>query len=134
MIPFQTESNQSSQTESKYYTLQGYQEFCDNDGYFRTNSEDDNTYAKAIKNRPSKHMTNSQNFYSFYIRTDPNNNILNPTKKYSIEPVVKKNFINRVCKSDIRFTQVSPQIFDYYIKFLKTENLQWLNYAQRAIK
>lgn len=132
MQPFNTSSNAVS--ESRYYTLSDHQDFSDDNGYPRTYIENTNTFAKAVKNRPSKHITSSQNFYSFYIRTDPNNNILNPTKKYTIEPVVKKNFINRVCKSDIMFTQVSPQVFDYYINFLKTQSTQWLTLAQRSLK
>lgn len=132
MQPFKVPSNTVS--ESKYYTLSEHQEFSDDNGFPRTNSENENTFAKAVKNRPSKSVTSSQNFYSFYIRTDPNNNILNPTKKYSIEPIVKKSFVNRVCKSDIVFTQVSPQVFDYYINFLKTESNQWLTLAQRSLK
>lgn len=125
---------QSEQSESQFYTLEDYKDFCDDSGYPRTNYENENTFAKAVKNRLPKDINSQTNFYTYYIRTDPNNNILNPIKRHSVDPIIKKNFINRVCKSDTKFTQVTPQIFDHYINFLKTKNVKWLTHAQRELR
>lgn len=125
---------QCENLESKYYTIKEYQDFQDDDGYPRSNNENENTFAKAVRDRPSKHLNSTNNFYSFYIKTDPNKKIFDPRRKYSIDPKIPKNFLNSVCKSNLLFTKVTPQIFNEYVNFLKTESNQWLVAAQRAIK
>lgn len=131
MIPFKAPQ---SETESKYYTLSSYQDFSDEDGYPRLNSENQNTFAKAIKNRLSRNFTDSRGLsYSYYIKTDPSKTIYNPIERFGLKEN-KTNFINKVCKDKSSFTEVSESIFNNYINFLKTENSQWLTHAQRALK
>lgn len=120
--------------DSRFYTLKGSETFLDDSGYPRTESETEVTYAKAVKDKLTKHFSDTNLVYSFYIKTDPNKNIYNPVTRYSIEPKIKKNFVNQVCKSNLVFTPVSEAIFNSYINFLKTGNTQWITQAQREIK
>lgn len=126
--------SKNENVESKFYTLKEYQDFQDNEGYPRNNSESQHTFAKAVKDRPSKHLNQVENFYSFYIKTDPNKKVFDPRTRYSIDPKIPKNFLNSVCKSNLQFTKVTQQMFNDYISFLKTENSKWLAHVQREIK
>jgi hypothetical protein len=97
--------------------------------------DDDNVCAKAVRDKLTKSFTNgnTKNF-SYYIKTDPNKNVYDPTVKYSIEPKVKKSFINKTCKNILKFTQVSENIFSKYLEFLRTGSKKYLQEVQRDIK
>jgi hypothetical protein len=123
---------QKSVPESKFYTVSGSEDFLDEQGFPRTNSET-NAFAKAIKNKPSKHIVNSACAYRFYIKTDPNNIIVDPVKLYTTEQP-KSSFINKVCKNTSGFTEVSESVFNKYIQYLQTHQDQWLVSAQREIR
>ena len=72
--------------------------------------------------------------YSYYIKSTPNKILFNPTDLHTIEPKLAKSFLNKTCKSELMFLEVSESIFNMYLNFLKTENSQWLVKAQREIK
>lgn len=119
---------------SKFYTLIGYENFIDEDGFPRSSIEDSSVCARAIKNKQGKKF-NSDIQYRFYIKTDPNKNIYNPIEIYSsIKDKQSNSFLNKICKAEQVFTEVTPQVFGLYINFLKTKNIRWLNEAQRELK
>lgn len=126
-----------AENKSALYCLVGNEDFIDDDGNPRINSEDNpKIMAKSVANKPSKHMgTTDKMQLRFYIRTKQNNIIYNPV---TIESKVKDketfDFINNTCKGGISFTEVSQSIFDKYVSFLKTKNTRWLNAAQRELK
>lgn len=113
-----------------YYTIEKYQSFIDDDGFPRATTETDHVYAKVINNKKRKHLNDNNLYPSFYIRTDPNKNIINPFATTN----TKKSFINKICKSSIDFTEVPESVFNKYINFLKTQNTTWLSNAQREIR
>lgn len=124
-----------SSSETKYYTKKGYETFLDDDGDPRLENDSDKVYAKAVKNKPSKNFADKHRVgFSYYIKSTPDKNLYNPTETYSIDPKVKKSFVNKICKSELKFLEVSESVFNMYINFLKTENNQWLIKAQREIK
>jgi hypothetical protein len=121
--------------EVRLYTKAGDQDFIDDNNNPRLNEENDRVYAKAVKDKPSKDITNkSPKGFTYYIKADPNKNLYNPTELYSVQSKTPKSFLNKVCKSELRFLEVSESIFNKYINFLKTENTQWLTNAQREVK
>jgi len=124
-----------SVAETKYYTRIGDQDYLDDDGNPRVYVDNNLVYAKAVKDKRSKHFNGPENMaYSYYVKTDPNKNLYDPTNLHSIEPKIKKSFLNKVCKSELVFSQVSESVFNKYLNFLKTENSQWLTTAQRELK
>jgi len=129
-------SAEQKEYNTKYYGLIDKHDFLDDQGDPRiTEENDEKIMAKAIPNKPSKHMTNTKMQYRFYIRTEQNNAIYNPVP---IESLVKDKkpfqFINNVCKNNMTFKEVSQSVFDKYLTFLKTKNARWLNAAQRELK
>lgn len=112
-----------------YFTIAKYQSFADDQGFPRLNEDSEHVYAKIINNKRRKSLQDNTLYPSFYIRTDPNKNIINPFYENS-----KKSFINKTCKGSINFSEVTESIFNKYINFLKTENPMWLSNAQREIR
>ena len=123
-----------SQEQNKFYTLLGNESFCDDNGFPRMEAESELTFAKAVKSKLSKSFGSDDLSYRFYIRTDPNKNILNPIETYSLKTKEKSSFINKTCKIETIFSEVPESIFNQYINFLKTNNTKWLNGAQRELK
>ena len=122
------------ENQNRFYTLTGYESFCDDEGFPRSESENDKTFAKAIRSKVAKAFGSNNLSYRFYIRTDPNKNIINPIETYSIKTKEKSSFINKTCKIETMFSEVTESIFNQYISFLKTSNIKWLNSAQRELK
>jgi hypothetical protein len=121
--------------EQKFYTKKGEESFVDEDKNFRLSTESAQVYAKAIRKRLSKNFAGNKNLaYAYYIKSDPSKNLFNPMDLHTIEPKVKKSFINKVCKTELVFTEVTESIFNKYLTFLRTENIKWLQDAQREIK
>lgn len=134
MATSQSFSINHSIAEINLYTKIGYQDYLDDSGYPRLRVENHNVYAKSIKDKKSKHLKEIHNIdYSYYVLTDPNKNLYNPMDLLTIEPKIKKSFLNKVCKSELVFTQVPQTIFEKYLNFLKTENIKWLKEAQREL-
>ncbi len=124
-----------SSEETKYYTKKGYETFLDDNSDPRLKIDCDKVYAKATKNKPSKNFTDKARVgFSYYIKSTPDKTLYNPLETHSIDPKVKKSFINKICKTELMFLEVSESVFNMYLNFLKTENSQWLIKAQREIK
>lgn len=121
--------------EDKFYTIKGMESFLDENGDPRTEQNSQNIYAKAIKSYASKDITNKSLHYRYYILTDSNNNIYNPIEESSIFSITTKNqtYLNKVCKNEQVFTEVTNNIFNYYVSFLKTKSKKFLIAAQREI-
>lgn len=123
--------------DDKFYCLAGYEDYIDSEGYPRSHHINDNTVAKIVFSKKPKHFADTANksYGRYYIKLDPNSKIFNPKKILSsIEEKNSLNFINNVCKNEWSFQEVTPQIFQKYITFLKTQNLSWLKDAQRDLK
>lgn len=125
----------NKEPEQKFYTKQGQESYIDEDNNYRLSTDCPQVYAKAIRKRLSKSFSGDRNLaYAFYIKTDPSRNLYNPMDLHTIEPKLKKSFINKVCKSELVFTEVTESIFIKYLTFLRTSNTKWLSEAQREIK
>jgi hypothetical protein len=132
-VNLQEFNTKQTEPDTKFYTVNGSQDFYDDDGAPRLNTENTKVFAKAIKNKQSKHMNSTTYGYRFYIRTDPNKNIVDPVQLYTIEKP-KASFIDKICKTESDFREVSESIFNKYINYLKTKSTQWLISAQREIR
>lgn len=125
------------QASNEYYCVIGQEDFVDENGNPRIKSDDDpKIMAKAMANKPSKHISPLNKMeLRFYIKTKQNNVIFNPVP---IESTVKDkeafSFINNTCKGGIQFQEVPKSVFDKYVSFLRTKSIKWLNAAQRELK
>jgi hypothetical protein len=137
LINAETFKIDSSDTSyDRYYTVSGSESFLDNDGFPRTETETPLTFAKAIKNKKSKDLKNSGMQYRYYILVDENNNIINPVTIHSLPEhnnAIGKH-TNKICKANRAFKEVTLQIFNQYIFFLKTKSKKFLAGAQREIQ
>lgn len=119
--------------ESKYYTTLQHQEFTDENECYRLNKDGDKVFAKAIKFGMSKNITKSDPVqFRYYVRANSKKQLFDPFPRYSISDN-KSSFIDKVCKGENNFVEVTQSVFDKYVNFLSTENNQWLIRAQREI-
>ena len=120
-------------TEAKYYTTFQYQEFVDDDEFYRLSKDGDKVFAKVMKGGLSRDMRNSNPAqYKYYVRGNNGKKLYNPFPKYSVSDN-KSSFLDKVCKGDQQFIEVTKSVFEKYITFLKTESNQYLTSAQREI-
>jgi len=134
MAIFNSES--SKLQNNKFYCLLGNEDYIDEEGFPRCNVDNQEVSAKIVFSKKSKHFADTDRIYGrYYIKLDPNSKIFNPKPILSsIKDKDSLNFINNVCKNDWVFKEVTPQIFQKYITFLKTKNLSWLKEAQRELR
>lgn len=123
----------NNQLDSKYYTTFQYQEFTDDDEFYRLSKDGDKVFAKVIKGGLSRDMKNPNPAqYKYYVRGNNGKKLFDPFPKYSVSDN-KSSFLDKVCKSDHQFIEVTKSVFEKYITFLKTEINQYLISAQREI-
>jgi hypothetical protein len=124
-----------SNHETRLYTKKDFANFFDEENNPRTSIENDQVYAKAIKNKLSKNFADKGRVgYSYYVKAQPNKVLYDPTQLHTIEPQLGRSFLNKICKSELMFLEVSESVFSKYLSFLKTSNHQWLTEAQREVK
>ncbi len=120
---------------SEYYTLLGLEDHLDDDGYPKIDQDNNKGYAKKVKNKKSKSVSDRNVSFRFYIKMDPNNNIINPVLLHSEKNhnLRTNSRLNQTCKETEQYKEVSESIFNKYLEFLKTKNSKWLNAAQREL-
>ena len=119
--------------ESKYYTILQYQEFIDDSECYRTDTDCDKVFAKAVKLGMSKNITTTNpTQFRYYVRANSKKQLLDPFPRYGMGEQ-KNSFIDKVCKGENNYIEVTQSAFNKYLNFLKTENNQWLVQAQREI-
>lgn len=103
------------------FTLNGMEDRVAGDLYIVEDKNSSNVFAKRIlrKNGTQKYM----------IRLSSNGKLFNPISIYGQEQ--DNSFLNRVCRSNNKFVEVNSKTFDWYIKFLSSKNVAWLNNAER---
>jgi hypothetical protein len=122
-----------SQPESRFYTTLQYQEFLDDNENYCVNSESNRVFAKVIKSGYSKHMTNKNPTHNkFFVRISQDKKLYDPFPKYSVSDN-RASFIDKVCRDNNSYKEVTDSIFSMYLNYLKTENIMWLNKAQREM-
>ena len=107
--------------EYSYYTLFGDHNDVDDNG----NPTTDNLENALAYNK----KTNKEE--SFYLKVGAYNRIFNPIGLFSEGKSNK--FDSKTGKKEYDFTRVNKRVFDWYINFLRTKNLSWLNNAEREL-
>lgn len=110
--------------DSTFYTLVGEEDSI-LDGLPIKNAEDDKVYAKKIKRKDGS--------IKYVVKLSKSGKLYNPISMYNEEHTPNTSFLDRVCRSDVRFKMVNQKAFDLYLKFLTTKNLGWLTNAQREV-
>jgi|TARA_R100001163_G_scaffold12639_1_gene11827 hypothetical protein len=112
-----------SNTIVDVFTIFGKHSSSDDDGYPRLPSEEQdhhNAYAKRVS---------VGNRIKYYVKRGRYGRLYNPIGLYS-EGTAKKQ-LRHAGRPEWQFKEATEQVFDKYIKFLKTKNVAWLNNAER---
>jgi hypothetical protein len=123
---FNPESKYSSENidediVAEFFTLSGMEDFLDTEDYPRAKVESDSVFAKRTKRK------NGTTKYT--IRLSNTGKLYNPVSILGQE--TNNSFLNRVCRSNNKFAEVNQKVFNWYVKFLQTKNVAWLNNAER---
>jgi hypothetical protein len=120
---FQRENNISNNENMFYAFLDNY-DFVDDDGNYRSQSEDsDKTLAKII-NRDNLSQ-------KFLIKVDYTYKPYNPISVYGNKKAYKGLDQTRPMA---KFVNVNKKAFETYINFLKTKNISWLHNTEREMQ
>lgn len=109
------------ETSEEYYTLIGMEDFLDTNNLPKLNQLTDNTFAKKI--------IRDDGSIRYSIKLNTSGKFHNPIAMYQDNK--NQTFLDRVCRSSDKFTNVSYKVFNLYTNFLKTKNIAWLNNAER---
>lgn len=77
----------------------------------------------------AKSISRNDGTKKYMIRIDSNNKFYNPVSIYGAEN--NKTFLDRICRSNEKFKEVSEKTLNLYVKFLQTKNISWLTNAER---
>jgi hypothetical protein len=107
---------------SKFFTTKIDCDFFDEENNPRLNKEEDKKVLAKLKYR-------QDNTYKYLIKIDNNKKLFNP--KTDLSDNKRNNLSNQYFSQSSSFKEVSKKAFDYYLTFLRTSNILWLNSAQR---
>lgn len=120
----QKRANQTNEEDpSKYYTAFGEQEWIDDDGNSRVNSDSDKIYAQS---KPNEHGT-----VHYFVKANKYGKLFNPTGMYTEGQ--HKRFNKVLGAQEFQFKKVNLRVFELYTSFLRTKNTAWLNNAEREM-
>lgn len=111
----------NSKNENEFYSIIGSQDFLDSKNNPRVSSEDD---TKVV----AKKIYRDDGSIRYSIKYE-NGKFINPISIYGSK--IENTFLDRICKSNDKFKEVNPKVFEMYLKFLKTKNTAWLNNVER---
>lgn len=118
----------------KFYTTLQYQEFIDSDENYRTLTDNNKVFAKSIKSGLSRDVTlKGPQYYKYYIKCYANKLAFDPFPKYTMSDN-KNSFVDKICRPETLYREVSLSVFNNYLNFLKTENSQWYNRVLKDMK
>lgn len=107
-------------SSEEFYCLDEHKDFTDDDGNHRSSKEDKNTLARKIT---------KDNNTIYQIKVSSNKQLFNPFSKFDREK--SYSFLDNVVRPTDKFINVNQTVFDYYLRFINTQNTVWLNKAER---
>jgi hypothetical protein len=118
---FTTNSDKNETVETEFFTSKDSADFIDEQGYPRSKSDSNSVFAKKNIRKNGSHK--------YSIRMGNNGKFFNPFSIYDKEH--DNIFINKICRSSDKFKEVNIKVFGFYMEFLNTKNIAWLNNAER---
>jgi hypothetical protein len=116
-----TEETIQQETSAELFTVFGKQDFLDKNNNPQLRLESDEVFARRVLRKDGS--------IKYSIRLSNTGKLFNPLSIYGQEQ--NHSFLNRVCRSNSKFKEVNEKTFSWYVKFLKTKNVAWLNNAER---
>lgn len=118
---FTIDHNKQDNTVKHLYCLIGNEDFVDSDNHAIVKEDNDKVLAKKI--------TKPNNPPQYFIRLSTNNKLYNPLSQVGEDK--STSIVDNTCRPTNRFNPVNLTVFEYYLQFLNSKNLLWLNKAER---
>lgn len=122
---FHQSNNDTSNAETVKYCLIDNKNGEDSSGYPTINNPKKESDVLAYKTQ----KVNGD--YKFMIRINADRKLYNPLSIYGHDRSFK--LLNNISRSNLEYREVNSQAFDFYLRFLATKNIAWLNKAEREI-
>ena len=115
------------------YTITGKEDFVDNDGYPIVNIANDMLPLAEIEERTDAYAAKVVvgGTIKHYIKKGKYGRLFNPIGLYSEGNAKKK--MKHAGKMEWTLQAVSPRTFSFYLNFLRTKNVAYLNNAEREV-
>ncbi len=131
MTTFKINKQREDETmpDSQVYTFLGEHDLIDNNGYPIL----DLSYDEDIFENPDAYAIKiiKGEKTNYYVKRGKYGKLFNPIGMYSEGR--KKQQMRHAGRPEWRLETTNEKIFTYYINFLKTKNLAWLNNAEREV-
>jgi len=119
--------------DSNYYTTLQYQEFVDDQQNARRKNDGDKVFAKTVRSGLVKDVRQRDVKHNkYYVRVEQNKKLYDPFPLYSVSDN-KNSFVDKICRPNNLYKEVTESIFNMYLSYLKTENPQWYKKTQREL-
>lgn len=118
---FTIDNNKQDITNHHLYCLVGNEDFIDDAGNPMCKTDGERVLAKKI--------LKTNNHIQYFIRLSTNNKLYNPISQVGEDK--STSIVDNTCRPANRFIAVNPATFEYYLQFLCSKNLLWLNKAER---
>lgn len=107
----------------EYFTILGDHDYVDENDRPRASTENNKVVAKtsSTDNKPTR----------YYIKVGTYGKIYNPIGLFSEGNNTK--FLSKIGRKQFEFKEVNQRVFDFYVQFLSTKNMAWLNNAEREL-
>lgn len=116
--------------QTEYFTIKGSQDFLDDSGNPRMNSDGPDVLAKKICYYDGDQVVKAKTRYQ--IKVGAYGRVFNPIGLYSEGRANK--FSSKSGKDEWRMKEVNEYIFNLYTTFLKTKNIGHLTLAERGLQ
>lgn len=118
----QTNKREKQIIDVECYTVFGEHDYIDEEKRPKVSETSQKIYAKTIT---------SNNRTRYFVKVGTYGKIFNPIGMYSEGK--ENKFLSKIGKAEWRFKEVNSSIFNFYLNFLSTRNIAWLNNAQREL-
>lgn len=121
---FNQTNEQSGTSTAVYYTMYGEHEALDELG--------NPIVTEPNKSKALAYKTQKVNGdHRYMIRTNYSKKLYNPLSIYGKDKSF--NLLDNITRSNIEYKEVNSNAFAFYLKFLSSKNIAWLNKAEREI-
>lgn len=108
---------------AEYFTVNGRQDFLDEDGYPQLTDEGEFAFAKKVSTNSRKPL--------YYIKGGTDGHFFDPLGMY--DERMHNKFKGHAGKFKFEFVQVNERAFAFYINYLRTKNRSYLLNAEREV-
>lgn len=120
-----TNNGSKEQSGSEYYGIKDTEDLIDKEGNCVILTDVPNNKVLAYKTK------RADGTHKYMIKINYEKKLFNPLSIYGKDKTY--NLLGNTTRSNLVYKEVNSIVFDFYLKFLSSKNIAWLNKAERAV-